>query len=207
MITYPLETPSTELVGLTLRAVEAIGFVEAPTSFRSNTQDFGGQRWEADIELSPAMMRGGELEPEEWVALLLALRGRRGTFLAGDPAGATPRGGWAGTPVVNGAHAAGASAVALDGLTAGTTVKRGDYIQFGSGLLTHLHKVTQDGTASGAGEITIDIWPFLRASLADNDAIVTTGAKGHWRLASNTRQWSIRHARLYGISFAAIEAL
>ena len=58
--------------------------------------------FEAEIQLPP-MTRA---EGEQWVSFLIKLKGMQGTFLLGDPAGATPRGSaatTAGTPVVNGA--------------------------------------------------------------------------------------------------------
>lgn len=204
-ISYPLSLPSSGFRSIGLRVVDAVGVAESPFSFQADVQHFGGQHWEADIELPP-LKRGGSDEAEEWVAFLLSLKGRYGTFLMGDPAGATPRGTWAGSPKVLGAHAAGANTLALDGFTAAATVKAGDYVQVGTGSTTHLHKALADGTADGSGLLTLDIWPNLRAALADNDAIVKTSAVGLWRLASNTRRWDIGLAKFYGIRFVAVEA-
>lgn len=204
-ISYPLSLPSSGFRSINLRAVDAVGVTESPFTFQADVQHFGGQQWQADIELPP-LKRGGSDEAEDWVAFLLSLKGRYGTFLMGDPAGATPRGTWAGSPQVMGAHAAGASALALDGFTAGATVKKGDYVNTGSGSTTHLYKSLVDGTANGSGELTIDIWPNLRTALADNDAIVSTSALGLWRLASSARSWDIGLAKIYGIRFVAVEA-
>lgn len=201
-ISYPLTVPSHGFRSLVLRAVEKVGIVESPTSFQPGIQDFGGQRWEADVELPPL----SRADASAWVAFLQSLKGVYGTFLMGDPVGATPRGAWAGTPLVNGAHSAGAESLALDGLTASTTLKAADYINVGSGLTTHLHQLLADASANGSGQVTIDIWPPLRADLADNAAIVKTSAMGRWRLATNTRSWDIALAQIYGIRFVAVEA-
>lgn len=207
-ISYPRAMPTPDIAEITLHVRDAIGLVPSPFTYQAETQDFGGQCWEADV-FYPPMRRGGSAsaEAEEVVAWLVSLRGMLGTFLMGDPYGATPRGTWAGTPQVAGAHSAGAAELALDGFTAGATVKMGDYLNTGSGSTTHLYKVLADGTANGSGQLTVDIWPHLRTSLADNDAIVKSAAKGLWRLASNQRSWSIRQASVYGIRFSCVEAL
>lgn len=202
-ISYPLSLPSTGIRSIRLTARDMVALGESPFTLSGQAQQHAGQRWEADIELPP-MRRD---DAEAWITFLLKLKGRYGTFLLRDTVSGTARGAWAGTPLVKGAHAAGASAVTLDGLTPATTVKAGDYLQFGSGLSTRLHKVLDDGAADGAGEITVDLWPNLRESLADNAAVVTGNALGLFRLASNERAWDIGLAQIYGLRFTAMEAL
>jgi hypothetical protein len=65
-------------------------------------------------------------------AFLNAQRGQYDTFTARCPSGISPRGSWGGTPLVNGAAAAGVASVAIDGLTPSVagTGKRGDWIKF-----------------------------------------------------------------------------
>lgn len=206
-ISYPLSLPSSRFRSISLRAVDAVGVAESPFSFQPDVQHFGGQRWEADVEI-PSPQRGDlyDEDAEEWVAFLLSLKGRYGTFLMGDPAGATPRGTWAGTPVVDGAHAVGESTLNLKTLTTGATIKKGDYVQTGTGSTAHLYKALNDVTVDGTGLAALDIWPNLRTTLADDDAIVSTSALGLWRLASNVRSWDIGLAKIYGIRFVAVEA-
>jgi hypothetical protein len=108
---------------------------------------------------------------------------------------------------VLGAHAARVKTIAMDGFSAAATVKAGDWFQIGSGANTHLHKVVQDATADGSGLLTLEIWPRTRAALADNDTFVTSSAKGIWRLAENSRRWTLEDVRIGGIAVAAIEAL
>ena len=146
-------------------------------------------------------------DAEMWVTFLLSLRGSLGTFLMGDSVGAAPRGTWAGTPLLAGSHAAGVRTVALDGFSAGATGKAGDWLNWGSGSSTRLHKVLQDFTADGAGQATVEIYPRLRAALADNAPVTNTNAMGLWRLASNGREWSIGLGQMYGLRFSAIEDL
>lgn len=202
-ITYPLSLPSTAIRAIRLTAVDVVAVGSSPFTLTDQVQQHSGQRWEADIELPP-MVRA---DAEAWITFLLSLKGRYGTFLLRDTVSGTPRGAWAGSPLVKGAHSAGASSVTLDGLTPATTVKAGDYLQFGSGTSSRLHKVLADATADGAGEVSLDLWPSLRESLADNAAVVTSNAVGTFRLASNARSWDIGLAQIYGLRFAATEAL
>lgn len=202
-ITYPLSLPNTDVRAIKIRAVDVVGLGESPFTFGQEVQQHQGQRWEADIELPP-MKRA---DAEAWIAFLLKLKGRYGTFLLRDTISGTPRGTWAGSPLVNGAHAALATAVALDGFTPGATVSEGDWFSFGSGTSTRLHKSLTTATANGSGQVTLDIWPHLRESLLDNAAVVSSNATGTFRLASNTRAWDVELAQVYGIRFSAVEAL
>jgi len=203
-ISYPLTFPTVaEQSRISIRLSDVVGLQSSPFSFEQTIYDWGGDRLEADVELPP-MKRA---DAEEFVAFLWALRGPLGTFLMGDPVGASPRGTWAGSPLLVGAHAAGARTLSVDGFTGGATGKAGDWIQFGSGSSTRLHKVLQDFTADGGGAATIEIAPRLRAALADNEPLVSSSCKGRWRLASNVREYSIELAQIYGLRFSCIEAL
>lgn len=155
----------------------------------------------------PPMTRA---EAEEWFSFLVKLNGQYGTFLLGDPH-AAPRGSAAstpGTPVVNGASQVG-STLAVDGLPASATgyLKAGDYIQLGSGATARLHKVLNDVDTNGSGEATLDIWPDLRSSPDDDSAVVVSDAVGNFRLSTNEIGVDINEIELFGITFAAIEAL
>jgi hypothetical protein len=91
----------------------------------------------------------------------------------------------------------------VDGFSAGATVKAGDYLQIGD----RLYKVLLDATES-SGEITLDIWPRLRESPADNAVVTTSAAKGLFRLASNTQGWALQGSGLrYTLAFGAVEAI
>ena len=203
-LSYPLALPSSqEAREITIRARSVVGVSESPFTFEQQVQAMAGERWEADIALPP-MTRA---DAEDWIGWLMGLNGQEGTFLMGEPVNTSPRGTWAGTPLVNGSHAARAKSIAMDGFTAGATVKRGDWFQIGTGSSSRLYKVVQDATASGGGTLTLEIWPGLRATLADNATLDTSSPVGLWRLASNVREYSISLARIYGLRFSCVEAL
>lgn len=203
-ISFPQSLPVTKApTSIVLRAISAVGVSASPFTFSQQVFEHDGAMWGGDISLPP-MARD---DAAAWVSWLVRLNGRAGTFLMGDPAGSTPRGTWAGTPLLVGAHAARLKTLAVDGFSAGATGKEMDWIQFGSGSSTRLHMVVADFTANGSGVATIEIWPGLREQQADNAAIVKTNTLGQWRLAENTREWSIGLAKLYGIRFSCVEAL
>ena len=204
-ISYPLTLPShTGIRSIEFRAVNTVGVSQSPFTYSQQVVAHSGQRWEVDISL-PAMKRA---DAEQWVAWLVSLRGQLGTFTLGDPIGATPRGSAGGTPVVNGASQTGGTLV-IDGCTADQTgwLKAGDYIQLGSAGTATLHKVLQDANSDGSGNVTLDIWPYIRNSPADNSTVVVSNAVGNFRLSGNQQAWSVNEASFYGLTFGAVEVI
>jgi len=163
-----------------------------------------GQWWEMEVSMPP--MRRADAEAV--AAFLIKLNGSYGTFLLGDPANTTPRGIGTGSPLVKGAGQTG-DTLLTDGWTAGVTgiLRAGDWIQLGAASTSRLHKVLDDVNSDGSGNATLTIWPNLRSSPADNAVITVNSAQGRWRLASNDTGYSIETGRLYGITFACVEAL
>lgn len=203
-ITYPLSIPSVvSQRNIVIRANSTVGVSSSPFTADQQIYVHQGEYFEADVQLAPMK----NADAEEWIGFLLALNGREGTFLMGDP-GFALRGVGTGTPLVNGGSQTGKT-LNTKGWTSSVTgiLKAGDWIQLGSGSSTHLHKMVQAADSDASGNATLEIWPRLRTSPANNDALVISSAKGLWRLKSNTREWSVEAARIYGISFQAQEAL
>jgi len=148
---------------------------------------------------------------EPWVTFLTKLYGPYGTFLLGDPIGATARGSAGttpGTPVVNGASQTG-DTLSIDGLPASATgyLKAGDYIQLGAGTAAQLYKVLDDVDSNASGQADLTIWPDLRSSPSDGSTVVLTNAKGLFRLSTSASNWTISTDGFYSIAFGAVEAL
>lgn len=203
-ISYPLTLPDARAFSklrITARAVVAVG--QSPFTGQQQVQEHQGQWWEAECSLPP--MKRDQAEP--WISFFLKLNGRRGTFLMGDTAGGNARGTITGTPVVDGAHAARSATLALRGVTVGTTLLAGDYVQVGSGGSARMHKNLSDATADGLGKMTLDIWPALRAALSDGASVVTGNCQTQWRLASNEMPFDVGLRLMYGVTFAAVEAI
>jgi hypothetical protein len=206
--TYPLTFPTqTGVAAVEFTATDVVSVSQSPFTFSQQVVRHAGARWSATISIPPVKRS----DSEYWNSFLLRLRGQFGTFLLGDPNGATPRGSAAsaaGTPVVNGASQTG-NGLNIDGLPASATgyLKAGDYIQLGSASTARLYKVLEDVDSNGSGEATLNLWPDLRSSPADGAAVVVSNAKGVFRLSNNEAVWTINNAGFYSISFAAVEAL
>ena len=204
-ISYPLALPThTGIAQIELRAINAVAYARSPFTFAGQTFAYPGQMWTADLTLPP-MKRA---DAEQWNAWLLSLRGQLGTFLMGDPMGATARGVATGTPLVNGGSQTGGTLV-IDGATNSTSswLKAGDYIQLGSNGSSRLHKVLADANSDGSGNVTLDIWPHIRVAPADNATVTVSNAKGLFRLSSNEQAFSINESAIYGMTFGAMEAV
>lgn len=203
-ISYPVSFPDLGIKSMNIRAMNVVGMSQSPFTGQQQVYKHQGQWWEAEVTLPP-MKRA---EAEQIAAFLLKLNGRYGTFTLGDPANTAPRGVGTGTPLVNGGSQTGNSLI-TDGWTTSTTgiMKAGDWIQLGSGSASRLHKVLSDVNSDASGNASLDIWPNLRSSPADNAQITVIAPKGVWRLASNDVNYSIDEASIYGMTFACVEAL
>ena len=203
-ISYPLSLPTTSSIArIRLTANDIVGISQSPFTAAQQVYKYPGQFWEAEVTLPP-MKRA---DAEYWVAFLLKLNGPFGTFLLGDPLGATARGVATGTPLVNGGSQVGNELI-TDGWTVSQTgiLKAGDYLQLGSGATAQLYKVLDDANSDGSGNATFTIWPSLRSSPADNAAITVTNTAGNFRLTTPAA-WDIDEASIYGMTFGAREAL
>jgi len=203
-ISYPLALPSTDIAKIKLVANNIVGISQSPFTAAQQVYKYSGQYWEADISLPPMKREVAEY----WISFLLKLNGSYGTFLLGDPIGATARGVATGTPLVKGGSQTG-NELLTDGWTTSTTgiLKAGDYIQLGSGSSAKLHKVLDDVNSDSSGNATLTLFPDLRTSPSDNSAIVVSSPKGVFRLTSTQTMWDINEASIYGITFGAREAL
>lgn len=206
-ISYPLSLPtSIGIAQIELRATNAVAVSRSPFTFSTQVHAYTGSAWQADVSL-PSIRRD---LAEDWVAWLLSLRGQLGTFYLGDPNAVTPRGSARDTDtiLVNGATSSG-NTLAIYSAPLGQTgyLKAGDYIQVGTGTSRQLFKVLADVNTNGSGQATVDIWPDVRTSIANNAAVTVENTKGIFRLASNEQGFSINEASFYGISFGAMEAL
>ena len=204
-ITYPRTLPThTGLMNITLRAVNQTALTSSPFSYRQQIHNHSGQRWECEIQLPPMIRSAAEI----WLGFLLSLNGMAGSFLLGDPLGATASGNLGGTPLVNGANQTGAS-LSIDGCSNSITnwLKAGDYIQLGGGSSATLHKVLTNVDTNSSGQATLDLWPSIRVAPSDNAAVTTSNPVGRFRLNSGEQDWNINSASFYGITFAAIEVV
>lgn len=133
---------------------------------------------------------------------LASLRGRREAFWLGDPSARTPQG----TQTADFVLASGASpgdrtlTVTMD---PGATLMAGDYIQLG----VRLHLLAGDATADGVGAATLSIWPAVRDVQSPGAAVISTNARGAWRVADPTRSYNVTPPNFISLALDIEEAL
>ena len=187
-ITYPLTPPAAlEASSLSITGISATSRNVSPFTLQTQQYNWPGQGWLGSVECPP-MQRA---EAEQVLSFLLAAQ--RGTFYFGDYANPTARGNVTGTLTVSSATA-NTTTLGISGATGSFAV--GDWLQ----ISTSLYKVVQVNSSS-----SVDLFPVLRASYAGGTAITYSSARGVFRLAESSTQWSIDVAKFYSISFSVVE--
>jgi len=199
-ISYPVTPPASPApAAVDIVARDTTGVTVSPFTLNTQVAVYAGQAMQINVRMPP-MPRD---VAKDWIAFLLSLKGRAGTFTMGDPTGRVPRGTVPGTPVVDGASQTGGT-LNVRGFTASQTgvLKAGDYLQIGTALVINL----LDANSDGGGLATLEIWPGLRIAPADGASIITSNTVGLWRLPSDLRQWSLGNP-FTQLNFSAVEAL
>ena len=187
-ITYPLTPPSPfNLSRLSFTGVSAVSRNMSPFTMQVQQYNWSAQAWLGSVDCPP-MVRA---DAEAVIAFLLAAQ--RGTFYFQDYANPTNRGGVTGTLTVTTATA-NATTLTFGGATGSFAL--GDWLQ----ISTSLYKVVQVNSSS-----SVDVFPVLRSSYAASTPITYANAKGVFRLASGSTEWSIDLASIYGVNFSIIE--
>lgn len=187
-ITYPLSPPSPFRASrLSFTGVSAVSRNVSPFTMQVQQYNWPGQAWIGSVDCPP-MVRS---DAEAVIAFLLAAQ--RGTFYFQDYANPTNRGGVTGTLTVTTATA-NATTLTFGGAT--DSFALGDWLQ----ISTSLYKVIQVNSSS-----SVEVFPVLRSSYAASTPITYANAKGVFRLASSSTEWSIDLASIYGINFSIVE--
>jgi len=205
-ISYPLSLPThTGQTRLGFGGLFTVAQTLSPFTFAAQTQEYLGEIWSLDVSL-PNMHRA---DAELWITFLMKLRGKRGTFLVGDPYAKTPMGRGTGVPTVDGAAQVGEELV-TKGWTPNATdiLKAGDMFQVGN----RLHKALQDVDTDASGDAVIDVFPKVKESPSDNAPLILNEPKGLFRLTNNTQRfWEVYGPTsgpggVYSLGFSALEA-
>ena len=107
--------------------------------------------------------------------------------------------------LVNGATAAGASAVPMDGFShTNHALRAGDLIKFAGH--TKVYMVQDEVTASG-GTATVNIQPNLVANVADDEAVTTNKPLFNVYLANDEIRYTTDTSGFYNISFDVREVI
>ena len=187
-ISYPLTPPAAlEASSLSITGISATSRNVSQFTLQTQQYNWPGQGWLGSVECPP-MQRA---EAEQVLSFLLSAQ--RGTFYFGDYANPTARGNVTGTLTVSSATT-NTTTLGISGATGSFAV--GDWLQ----ISTSLYKVVQVNSSS-----SVDLFPVLRASYAGGTAITYSSARGVFRLAESSTQWSIDVAKFYSISFSVVE--
>jgi len=201
---YPLTLPT--VTGITTQnwgLERVVAVTESPFTNQEQVYEHEGAQWRATFTLPPMKKESAAV----WLAFLMSLRGRRGTFKIGDQDRKTIQGVATGTILVNGDAQTG-NAINLDGFANSTNnvFKAGDYIQINS----YLYMVSADVNSNASGEATVYVEPSLRTGIEainDDTTVVYSNTTTVMRLDSNELNWDTNNVSVYGISFACSEAL
>ena len=151
---------------------------ESPFTRTSQVLEMPGARWKAT-------MRWGLLTKIECLTLrafIASLRGRSIAFILYDYSHPTPRGAYAGTPLVCGASQTG-NTLDTDGWTTTSgTMLMGDYFSVNSEL-----KIVTKNSTYANGVVTLTFEPPLRNSPADNAAITVVNPSTTMRLTNDNQ--------------------
>ena len=206
-ISYPLTLPSSiRFTSSNWVSVDVTSEMTSPFTGDSNVIVWDAQWWECTLTSIPLLPE----DAQTITAFLRKLRGKSGTFYMGDPLRTVPYGSAAsapGTPLVNGANQSGDTLV-IDGAPASATnyLKAGDLISLGTGSAMRAYEVLDNASSDGSGNVTLTIWPNLRASPANNEAVTVTAVKSVFSRKSDVIE-SPYSNRFITISFDVKEAL
>ena len=189
--TYPT-TPEFEAINLESRHNNVMS---ETVSGRMQVRTLGGQRWSFTAKYNP--MTREEFQPV--FAFVMSQQGRFGTFTIVPPVIGDASGDVSGTALVNATTAAGATSVAMDGITG--TIKAGDFIKFASH--SKVYMVTAD--RAGAGSVSIE--PPLVSGVTDNEAITYDSVPFLMRLANDVQSYNLASNEYYEYELDMIEVL
>lgn len=207
MTTAPLldlpESACASSMVMTLARV--VGQSGSPYTLERQDFKWPGEAWSLEFTLPTFTDRE---TAEDWICFGLKLEGTFGRFLAGDPSSKKPRGVATGTPQVDGGGQSG-NTLQTKGWSPNIIgiLKKGDYIQLGTGTSSRLHKVVDDVNSDGAGKANLNIVPSLRTPPANSSAIVTNNARGVFSLVNNDFAWSVNPGQQRRLGFSAVEVV
>lgn len=208
-ITYPLVMPDGPgFVEFKWTPDSAVVVQHAQFTYNQKVIAWDGQIRRATV--TTGRMRS-QAQARSWMAFLLKLNGREGTFLMQDPANNAVS---AALEALQGSYTArvdGGSQIGHQLISHGWPVsltpllRAGDFISIGG---TRLHTVLDDTNSSGAGTATINVWPFLDGTIAHNTALwVGDEAYGVFRLTEYPEHGYDLERIMEGIQFSCEEAI
>lgn len=204
-VTYPLTPPSNvKIVRHRQLPTNVVAVTASAFTLEERVHEHEGKQWRFEVTL-PAMKYDGDAV--DWASFLLKCKGRRGTFLWGDPDRRTPRGSASsapGTPVVDGAGQTGEDLNIRGAPALATNYLRAmDYIQLGSGSTARLYAVLDDVNTDSSGDATLTVWPKVTADVSPGDGatVTLTNPVGVFRMDEDYG-WDSDHVKRHSVTFS-----
>lgn len=200
-----IQAPTSCASGVVISMTRVVGRTASPFTLEDQAYRWGGDQWSMEFTLPPQTTRA---RASEWIAFGLKLEGSFNQFLMGDPSARLPMGVATGAPLIDGAGQQG-GILLTKGWTPNVSniLRRGDYIQVGTGSLSRLHMVLDNANSDGSGLASLSIAPNLRYSPGNNDPIVVNNPKGVFRMVDNTFSWAVSPGGIYRLGFRAMEVI
>ena len=170
--------------------------------FGSQGVEVSGPLWGVTLE-APDML---ETESGDWQAFLMNMRGQTNQVALWNTGRSAPRGTMRGTMTLNTAAVQGATILSIIAATEATkTLKAGDLIGLGTGIIQQVVMVTADTTANGSGLITVTVEPALRNSHLINAAVTWDKPKALFRRKQSEASWDYANIIARGFAVELIE--
>jgi hypothetical protein len=161
------------------------------------------------VTIGQSLFKDTNADAGAWQSLALRLSGKVHQLELWNIIRPAPLGTLRGTLTLNGAHALGASTLALSGGAGagGATVRAGDYFGLGTAITQQVVMSTADATADGSGNITIDISATpLRNAFSTGDTVVWDKPKALFRQTASKVSWKYGQGKVVsGIALDLVE--
>jgi hypothetical protein len=177
--------------------------VSTTASGRRQARQIDGQRFALTLRF-PVMTRA-EFAPI--LAFIMKQRSQLESFTYTPATMEDTRGSASTTISVNGAHSAGVTSVAVDGMGNNLTgvLKAGDFIRFTG--QNKVYMVIDDLSSNGSGAGTLTIEPPLRSSLSDNTVLIYNNVDFTVGLTSDIQEFNIGTSLYYQYEVDLVEVL
>ena len=207
-VSYPAQVPTSGITSLSWTNATASLISRSPFTFQGQSQNYPGAIRYAQISVENLNRE----DAEDWVGFLDSLQGTKGTFLFGDPMAKVPMGVGGGSPTVKNVN--NTTKDVINANVSYTTnvagwLKRGDWIQLGTGLDARLYKVVSNVNVAGSTSTSgnIHFWPAFRKTPLTGDEIVLNNPKGLFRRSTGTFNYSEENGCMYSLSFDCEEVI
>jgi hypothetical protein len=225
------------IANVALRAANVVALSQSPFTYRQQVFKHPGERWEATVSLPSMARANAEawvsfllaLKGQSGTFLLgdpantaprgaaanfgTALQGTltqqdNGALLLENNSKILWEQGAVTSVIVDGANQTGET-LKIRGAISNVTgyFLPGDYIQLGAGSTARLHKILFSVNTDSQGKAELIIWPSLRTSPINGSVVQFFNPAGVFRLTSSAQDWQINTARIYTISFDAVEVV